>query len=174
MQLRYLAGFFVLVLMATTISVSTAQSGEELFDQGTVHFEKSEYAEAIALWNQSMSMDPSLTANAYYNIGLAYAAVKDYEHALEAWNRTVELVPASGIAHNNKGTALAFLGRNQEAQEEYALAVQLEPDNAKFKADLAIHKQLLKEQTQTPISPVIAVLALTGVCFIFTRGRKQD
>ncbi len=164
--------FILFLFAALTVSVQ-AQSGERWFEIGALHYDNSSFPEAIAAWEKAMEEDSTLSANAWYNIGLAYAGMEQYENAIAAWDRTIELAPESPIAYDNKGTALAILGRNEEAIECYNLAIQLDPEESKYKAD---RDMLLNNQkdAKTPLSPwaVLVALILVSCCLPVFRGRS--
>ncbi len=164
----------MLVFVAMIICPVFAETGETVFDKAAEYFDNAQYEEAISLWNQSMQLDSSLSANAYYNTGLAYAGMKDYNNAIIAWKKTIDLVPDSGMAHNNLGTAYAFLGQNELAESEYLLATELEPDNTKFSADLSIFRKLLYEKTESPLSPIVIIFAITSVSLLMVYIRKRE
>lgn len=160
--------FMVLLCLALATSVQ-AQSGEEWFEIGALHFDNSSFPEAIQSWEKAMEIDPTLSANALYNIGLAYAGMEQYENAIKAWDKTIELAPESPIAYDNKGTALAILGRNDEAVACYDKAIQLNPEESKYKADRDMLLNNMKG-TKSPLSPVsalAAVLIAAGCILVF-------
>ena len=118
---------------------------------------------------QAKLADPSLSANAWYNIGLAYAGLKEYEKAVMAWNETVKLVPNSSMAYDNMGTAYGLLGMYEEAGMAYDMAIAIDPDVVKYRID----KELLLKSApkeETPLSPLSAFLALITVLGILVRN----
>ncbi len=163
MQMRYQAIFLVILCSALVASVH-AQTGEEWFEIGSAHFDNSSFTEAIQAWEKASEADSTLSANAWYNIGLAYAGMKQYEDAIKAWDKTIALAPSSPIAYDNKGTALAILGRNEEAITSYNEAIRLDPQQAKFQADRDLLIENMKK-TKSPLSPMIAFMAIIiGAC----------
>ncbi len=164
--------FLLILCSALTVSVQ-AQSGEEWFEIGALHYDNSSFPEAIAAWEKAMEGDPTLSANAWYNIGLAYAGMEQYENAIAAWDKTIELAPESPIAYDNKGTALAILGRNEEAIECYNMAIQLDPEESKYQADRDMLLNNLKD-AKAPLSPwsALAALFVVASCLLCFRGRS--
>lgn len=69
---------------------------------------------------------------AYQVIGTARQQVKDYQGAFEFFTLAVEKRPADAKFHNSLGTALRFLGKNEEARSAYSKAVELAPGTAMF------------------------------------------
>jgi len=164
----------VLVILCSALVASAyAQTGEEWFERGSELFDNSKFPEAIEAWEQSIITDPTLEANARYNIGLAYAGMEEYELAIKSWDITIQMAPESPIAYDNKGTALAILGRNDEALAAYAEAIRLAPDESKFKADRDLLLNVMNA-SKSPLSPVVVCMALCIVagCLIFYRRRE--
>jgi len=152
------------------VASTCAETGEELFEIGSAHFDNSSFLEAIQSWEKAAEVDPSLSANAWYNIGLAYAGMEQYEQAIQAWDKTIAFAPESPIAYDNKGTALALLGRNDEALSAYEIAIKLDPDQAKFKSDrdMLVNAQ---NKTKSPLSPMmpLAAVLIAGALLVYRR-----
>lgn len=150
------------------VSASPMQNGEDLFEKGNNFYTNGSLESAIDYWNQAKNSDPTLSANAWYNIGLAYAALKEYEKAVMAWKETVALVPNSSMAYDNMGTAYGLLGKYEEAVAAYDMAITIDPDVTKYRIDKEL---LLKggEKEETPLSPWSAFLALITVLGILNR-----
>lgn len=58
-----------------------------------------------------------------------FAKVGDYISGLRVADESVKICPDSAVAHNNRGSALANLGRYDEAIEEFEKAIDLIPRN---------------------------------------------
>lgn len=150
------------------VSATPMQAGEDLFNTGNAYYANGSLEHAIEYWLQAKNIDPTLSANAWYNAGLAYAGLKDYEKAIMAWNETVTLVPNSSMAYDNMGTAYGLLGKYPEAAYAYDMAIAIDPDVVKYRIDKEL---LLKGGTkeETPMSPLSAFLALITVLGIAQR-----
>lgn len=159
---------FLIPMLVLAASGAPVYSGEELFEIGNEHYAQGSLEKAIELWMQAKQIDPSLSANAWYNTGLAYAAMKEYEKAIMAWNETIMLVPNSSMAYDNMGTAYGLLGRYEEAGMAYDMAIAIDPDVVKYRID----KELLLKSApkeETPLSPLSTFLALITVLGILSR-----
>jgi len=159
---------FLIPMLIVSASGAPAQTGEDLFEIGNQHYAQGSLEKAIDLWMHAKQIDPSLSANAWYNIGLAYAGLKDYENAVTAWSETVTLIPNSSMAYDNMGTAYGLLGKFEEAGVAYDMAISIDPDVVKYRID----KELLLKNTpgeETPLSPWSAFLALITVLGIIYR-----
>jgi len=165
----------ILILIPMLIlgtSASPMQNGEDLFEIGNNHYANGSLENAIELWIQAKNIDPTLSANAWYNIGLAYAGLKQYDKAIMAWEETVALVPNSSMAYDNMGTAYGLLGMYKEAEQAYDMAIAIDPDVVKYKIDKELlTKSSLKEET--PMSPWSAFLALITVLGIIYRHSEE-
>lgn len=61
-----------------------------------------------------------------------------YENSLTLWTDTVAKNPASWMAHNNRGKALAEQGRTAEAMETFQRSLRLNPGNKDAHKNLAL------------------------------------
>ncbi len=155
-------------MLVLAASGAPVYSGEDLFEIGNEHYAQGSLDKAIEFWMKAKQADPSLSANAWYNIGLAYAGMKEYEKAIMAWNETIYLVPNSSMAYDNMGTAYGLLGRYEESGRAYDMAIAIDPDVVKYRID----KELLLKSSpkeETPMSPWSAFLALITVLGVLTR-----
>ncbi|HPY59493.1 MAG TPA: tetratricopeptide repeat protein [Methanospirillum sp.] len=167
-MLKKIPIIFLIPMLVLATSAAPVYTGEDLFEIGNGHYSQGSLDKAIEFWMQAKLADPSLSANAWYNIGLAYAGLKEYEKAVMAWNETVKLVPNSSMAYDNMGTAYGLLGMYEEAGMAYDMAIAIDPDVVKYRID----KELLLKSApkeETPLSPLSAFLALITVLGILVR-----
>ena len=68
-------------------SASLSEEGRLFFEKGMSHYEKGEYAEAVAVWTDSLEVQPTYSfgwyyrARAYEAMGKSDLAIRDLEHA---------------------------------------------------------------------------------------------
>lgn len=74
----------------------------------------------------------------YVNAGDIYLEKKDYGKALKFYDEAVRIEPANSKAQQARGSALAKLGRREEAKEAYLKAIEAEPNNASPYNDLGL------------------------------------
>ena len=67
-------------------------------------------------------------ANAWYNMGNAYAEKGEYDEAISCYRKAVEIKPDKHEAWNNMGNAYAEKGEYDEAISCYRKAVEIKPD----------------------------------------------
>lgn len=73
----------------------------------------------------------------FSNRSAAYAKANNYDLSLKDAEKAIELKPEWGKAFSRKGTALAYLGRLDEAIETYEKGLQLDPNNQQLKDGLS-------------------------------------
>ncbi len=72
---------------------------------------------------------------------LAVASVErqlDYRDPVTLWEKTVAATPWNARAHNNLGYAYQSAGRSPDARREYRLALALDPQHEKARANLLL------------------------------------
>jgi len=88
---------------------------------------KQDMKSVIATLTEYLKLKPR-HANAWYNMGNAYANLKQYEKAIECYNKAVEIKPDMHEALNNIGNAYAGLKQYEKAIECYNKAVEIKPN----------------------------------------------
>jgi tetratricopeptide (TPR) repeat protein len=96
-----------------------------LYRRGFEHFANDRHDEAIALYEQALRLDPAL-AIAWNGISLAYRQKGDLEAAIEAGRRLIELEPDDALSHTNLSILYQRRGMIPEAEEEKAIAMQIQ------------------------------------------------
>lgn len=84
-----------------------------LFDRAYKHQIKGAYADAIALYERSIAIQP--TAEAYTFLGWTYSMIELYHQAIDACNKAIEIDPDFGNPYNDIGAYLIEIGRPEEA-----------------------------------------------------------
>jgi Flp pilus assembly protein TadD len=91
-----------------------------------------------------------------YGIGQIYLRQEKYADALHHFQLALRLKPQGSILHHCCGTALARLGRAQEALAAYSAAVTADPKNGVARFDRA--QQLLEEgRVQEALTDALAL-----------------
>jgi len=106
-----------------------------LKDQGNAELSKGNLKEAIDLYSQAITLDPSNHV-LYSNRSAAYAKMEKYSEALTDGEKTVSIKPDWGKGYSRKGNALAYLNRNTEAVATYEKGLTLDPSNQQLKESL--------------------------------------
>ena len=96
-----------------------------LYRRGFEHFANDRHDEAIALYEQALRLDPAL-AIAWNGLSLAHRQKGDLEAAIEAGRRLIELEPDDALSHTNLSILYQRRGMIPEAEEEKAIAMQIQ------------------------------------------------
>jgi len=95
--------------------------GSALFDEGKIE-------EAIAHYNETISIMPNITLS-YNKRGIAYAKLGQYQRAIEDFNQAIRIKPEDAISYNCRGNAYAERGQYQMAIEDYSKSIYLNSDD---------------------------------------------
>jgi tetratricopeptide (TPR) repeat protein len=121
--------------MANSDEATTAQNagttGPELLEramEGFQLYEQGLYEDARAIFEQLSELDP---AEAYYRtaLGAICLAEDELDMALEHFDEALRLNPKDSAALVNRGEVNLRLGNILEAAQDFARAVDLDPEN---------------------------------------------
>ncbi|MEH2070782.1 MAG: tetratricopeptide repeat protein [Nostoc sp.] len=108
---------------------------------GDEYFEKGEYKNAIASYNQALIINYS-DADLYYKRGLAHYQIGDYEAAIADYSQVIQINIYDAKSYNKRGIALYQIGRIEEAVNDYTQAIRINPNLAvayKNRAEARLH-----------------------------------
>lgn len=129
----------------------------QLKEKGNAALSAGLYEQAIGYYTQAIYLDPKNHV-LYSNRSAAHAKAANYEAALEDANTTVSLNPTWSKGYSRQGSALAYLGRQEEAISAYQKGLDLEPGNQQLASGLAeVKKQL--EVIKQEVARVIGTLS---------------
>jgi tetratricopeptide (TPR) repeat protein len=94
------------------------------FYRGNAYLSKGDYNLALADFNQSIKLQPTL-AEAYANRVLVHMVKNDYTQALADANQAVQLKPDLAVAHNNRGIIYAATGNYDGAIADFSQTLKL-------------------------------------------------
>lgn len=105
---------------------------------GTIYFELKEYDKAEAEYRRALA-DPNYNSRElpYYNLARLYFVQERYEEAFENIQKSIQVRNRFAMAHNLRGLILEKLGDNDEAENSFAQAVKIVPDDPAFLFNLA-------------------------------------
>ncbi|CAL4088706.1 unnamed protein product [Meganyctiphanes norvegica] len=112
------------------------EKASTLKDQGNAELSKGNLKEAIDLYSEAITLDPSNHV-LYSNRSAAYAKMEKYSEALTDGEKTVSIKPDWGKGYSRKGAALSYLSRMPEAVATYEKGLMLDPNNQQLKDGLA-------------------------------------
>jgi tetratricopeptide (TPR) repeat protein len=106
-----------------------------LKDSATEAFKAQDYEKAVEDLTAAIRLDPSNQVF-FSNRSVAFTAMQMYEKALEDADECIRLQPTWAKGYSRRAAAKFHLGDLQAAKTSYSKAWDLEPTNAKTKADL--------------------------------------
>ncbi len=103
------------------------ESPEPVHFLGIIAYQRDQFAEAIAFYNQAIGLSPS-QPSFYTNLGSALSSAGSFDEATEAFQKAIVLQPENPIAHNNLANLLRERERLVEAEASCREALRLMPD----------------------------------------------
>lgn len=100
---------------------------EKLWIRSLIESSRGNYTEAILHSNLFLSRFPD-DLDAWYNLGNYYMRIEQYEKALEAYKKTLALDPHMASAYANIATVDGYIGRYDDAIENYERAFEKRPE----------------------------------------------
>ena len=96
-----------------------------LYREGFQHFAEDRIDEAIDCYRRAVEAEPNL-AIAWNGLSMTLRRKGDFDAAIEAGIKIVELEPNDPLSHTNLSILYQEKGLIQEAEDEKALAMQLQ------------------------------------------------
>jgi tetratricopeptide (TPR) repeat protein len=101
----------------------------EAYNMASQHRQNKHYAQAIALYEQALQINPA-HFGAYYNIAVSYQKLGQAEQALLAFEHALELSPTNASTHYNMATLYQQKGDTKKAKGHYKKVIELEPEDS--------------------------------------------
>lgn len=101
------------------------KNARTVYREGFDHFVRGDINEAIASYRTALDLDERL-AIAWTGLSIALARQGDLDAAIEAGRRLIELEPEDPLSHTNLSRLLQQDGLIPEAEEERAIAMELQ------------------------------------------------
>ncbi len=95
-------------------------------NEGRKHYVAGDYDKAIEAFKEEVKKNP--TAEAYFNLGLAYGKTGQQEKEIAAYEQTIKLNPNVSSTYFNLRTAYNDIGQKQKAIAAFSDAIRLNPD----------------------------------------------
>jgi tetratricopeptide (TPR) repeat protein len=96
-----------------------------VYKRGFQHFVDGRYGEAIALYREALALDPALSI-AWNGLSMAHRHKGEIDDAIRAGERLIELDAHDPLSHTNLSILYMQKGMIAEAEEERAIALQLQ------------------------------------------------
>lgn len=104
---------------------STMPDARALYREGFQHFAEDRIDEAIDCYQRAVDAEPNL-AIAWNGLSMTLKRKGDLDGAIEAGVKIIELEPDDPLSHTNLSILYQAKGMIQEAEDEKALAMQLQ------------------------------------------------
>ena len=91
---------------------------------GIIRYYLKDYQGAIALYNESINLDPH-DARTYQNRGIAHYKLGDKQAAIADFNQAIKINPNFADAYHQRGNTRSDLGDKQSAIADFQQAVKL-------------------------------------------------
>jgi tetratricopeptide (TPR) repeat protein len=109
---------------ATPVLVSSQQQAETLYNQGILQHEKGNLEAAIALYTDSLELNPE-SVETYSARAGAWGNLEEYDAAIEDYSAAIELDDNFAPAYGGRGLALSLKGELNAGVEDLWTAAQL-------------------------------------------------
>nr|AFV50602.1 heat shock 90/70 organizing protein [Frankliniella occidentalis]AGC70809.1 heat shock 90/70 organizing protein [Frankliniella occidentalis] len=140
-----------------------------LKEKGNAALQQGNYTEAIKFYSDAIALDPTNHV-LFSNRSAAYAKDEQFELAYADAEKTVTLKPDWGKGYSRKGSALAYLGRTDEAIEAYEEGLRIDPTNAQLAEGL---KEVKAKNPPFPGAGLNADLFRSPDLFVKLRNNPQ-
>ncbi|MDH3519561.1 MAG: tetratricopeptide repeat protein [Myxococcales bacterium] len=107
------------------VDPEASAAARRIYKSGFEHFIAGRCDEAVALYERALEIDPGL-AIAWNGLSLAQRQRGDLDAGIRAAQRLIELEPDDPLSHTNLSILYVKKGMIPEAEEERALAMQLQ------------------------------------------------
>jgi tetratricopeptide (TPR) repeat protein len=115
---------------------------QQLFHRGNKLFSQGAYAEAAAIYEEAVALDPS-QPESLNNLGWTLYNLGRYEEAEQCFRQAIALRPDYADAHGNLGNLLRLRGVYQEAEAALRLALKLRPKYIEARVNLGMTLMLV-------------------------------
>jgi tetratricopeptide (TPR) repeat protein len=151
MRIKIETLILVVILIFLSVSYVQAEDYQQLFQQANELAQKSDYENAIKLYEKVIELNPNFAA-AYNNLGLAYREV-GLDPVEVAWyfKNAVDIDPHFEDAYINLGKAYYGLGYFDLAERHTLKALELNPNSGQAKLSLGWIYLLGKSSPQDAI-----------------------
>lgn len=114
-----------------------SKQAESIKNEGNRLMKNGRYNEALLQYNRAITYDPK-NPIFYCNRAAAYIRLGDNDRAIIDCKSALVYNPNYGKAYGRLGIAYSNLGKYEEAQQAYAKAIELEPENQDYRNNLEV------------------------------------
>ena len=117
------------------------------YELGNQYLQRGGYLRAIEQYRQAVQLD-NRYAEAYSNMGSAFAALDKPEEAARYFRRAIEIAPRYAPAHYNLGNALLKKSEVAQAIRAYRRAIEIHPRYVEARTNLASALQMADKKDE--------------------------
>ncbi len=123
-------GFILFLFFLCPGVTAVDNQAEQYYNSGVTSVQQGRYDEAVALFDNAVAVDPTLT-EAWYNRGVVLIYLKNYPESLTSLDKALALRPDFSDAWTSRGIALHQMGKYDEALTSFDKAIALNMNDAK-------------------------------------------
>jgi len=120
------------VIFSQSVFAQTEENAEMLFNQGTEHFKKGEYKEAISIYDDVLEIAPNNISTLKMK-GIAQSNLNDHSKSLKQFYTILQFDPNDAIALTGMGIGFGNLGEYKEAAKYFDKAIKEKPNSTVIK-----------------------------------------
>jgi tetratricopeptide (TPR) repeat protein len=100
---------------------------ESYFYRGNIYYGQQNYPAALNDYLKAVELNPKYS-EAYYNIGVTYSTTNQFQESIEPLTKAISIMP-NEYMYQARGSSFFNLRRLQEAADDYAKAIAINPKN---------------------------------------------
>ncbi|KOB79182.1 Hsc70/Hsp90-organizing protein HOP [Operophtera brumata] len=120
----------------------------QLKEKGNAALASENFEDAIKYYSEAIELDPKNHV-LFSNRSAAHAKAGSYAAALKDAEHTIAINPGWAKGHSRKGSALAYLGRYEDAAKAYEEGLSKDPDNVQLVSGLKEVSKRIQESAFT-------------------------
>lgn len=125
-----------------------SRCGEDWADLGRGHTRSGQFEAAEACFARALSQGQAIDAEAWAELGLAYAVASRFSDAVRAFALASQADPEDAVIRANLGNALRLVGRLEEAERELRRSIVLSPELADAHGNLGLALTLMGRHSE--------------------------
>lgn len=124
------------------VSPEKKAEAEKLKAEGNTLLREEKLEEALDCYSRAIALD-GRNPIFYSNRAAVHCRLNNFQQAISDAKHALKIDPSYSKAYARLGMAYASLGQHEEAQNNYARAVELEPENENYRSNLQLAQEKL-------------------------------
>ena len=122
--------------LSVTLAKTNENRARELFEKAKALLSQGKPSDAMAQLLEAEKLEPNRYEIAALE-GAAYAMLRQYDNSVKAIQKAIKFSPRNADLHGALCRVLTQADRNPEAIEECKVAIDIDPDNVRYRSQLA-------------------------------------